>query len=155
MGVRVYKDLPRVYFDMDGVLYGYEKLAQDLAIPVKALKLLPGAYEVMQPLPGAFEAVEAALTLGYDVWALTKAPKENPSAASDKIRSIYRDFPMIGEQVVITPDKGCVGTSRDTLVDDHPEWANANNFPGTILKFEGHWGPIVRALIAAKENLAN
>lgn len=147
MGVRHYKDCRRAYLDMDGVLIDYEAKANDLGLPVKTLKTVPGIYETMDPMPGAKHAVGQLLHAGIDVWALTKPPKENPSAASDKLRSIWRHFPEIGEQVIITPDKGCVGTARDFLVDDHPEWANAHNFPGTVLTFKGDWDEIVKAIL--------
>lgn len=35
----------------------------------------------------------------------------------------------------MSPDKGCVGTKQDFLIDDHPEWANAHNFAGQVIKF--------------------
>lgn len=139
MGIRTYKNVPRVYVDMDGVLIDYVRKADELGIPVKFLKTIPGIYETMEPVEGAKEAVAAFLAAGLDVFALTKPPKENPSAASDKLRSIWRHFPEIGEQVIITPDKGCVGTARDFLIDDHPHWANADQFPGTIVHFKGDW----------------
>lgn len=139
MSVRIYPDVPRAYVDLDGVLFNYLKKAQELGIPEKFLKSVPGVYETLEPVPMAREAVLVLKEIGFDVWGLTKPPKENPSAATDKVRSIYRYFPEIGEQLIITPDKGCVGTARDILIDDHPEWANANNFPGKIFLFKGDW----------------
>ena len=68
---------------------------------------------------------------------LTKIPSENPYAASEKIVWLKRHLPILEDLIIITPDKGCIGTSRDTLVDDFPEWANAHNFPGQIIQFGG------------------
>lgn len=146
MAERHYPDIPRVYFDMDGVLADYIRKAQELGLPEKYLKTIPGIYETMLPIDGAKQCVAYAQALGFDVWALTKPPMENPSAASDKLRWIWRFFPEIGEQVIITPDKGAVGKSRDVLIDDHPHWANANNFPGSVLHFKGDWNFIHESL---------
>lgn len=136
MGIRNYPDIPRVYIDMDGTAMDYEGLAKKLNVNPKYLKLMSGAYEVMSPMERAKEAIALFKSSGYDTWFLTKCPSENPSSASEKLRSVWRHFPEIGDQVIITPDKGAVGTSRDILIDDHPEWANANSFPGKIISFK-------------------
>lgn len=149
MGVRTYPNTRRVYFDMDGVLADYLRKAIELKLPEQYLKTLPGIYETFEILPGAKEAVAYAFELGFDVWALTKPPKENPSAATDKLRWIWRHFPEIGEQVIITPDKGAVGKPGDFLIDDHPHWANANNFGGTVIHFQNDWGVVREALVQA------
>lgn len=68
---------------------------------------------------------------------MTKIPSENPYAASEKLMWMHHHLPEIEDHIIITPDKGCVGSSKDFLVDDFPEWANAHNFPGTVIQFGG------------------
>ncbi|MDN8616524.1 hypothetical protein [Variovorax ginsengisoli] len=48
--------------------------------------------------------------------------------------------------MIITSDKGCVGKQRDFLIDDHPEWTNADQFPGTIITFTGDWPSVVEQI---------
>jgi 5'(3')-deoxyribonucleotidase len=58
---------------------------------------------------------------------LSKIPAENPHSATEKMLWVREHFPYLGDKIILTPDKGCVGSQRDFLIDDHPEWANANN----------------------------
>lgn len=149
MGVRNYPDLPRFYVDMDGPLAAFDMMAARLGIDIKMLKRIAGVYRQMPVTTGAKEAIAALLAMGYPVFALTKIPQANPYAATEKLLWIHDEFPNIGENVIIAPDKGCVGTSRDFLVDDHPEWANAHNFEGTVLHFKDDWEEIIQAAMAA------
>lgn len=139
MAERNYPDLPRVYFDMDGVLADFEKESRDRNIPFSELKMTIDAYRHLPIMPGAKEAVQRAMAAGYDVFVLTKIPKKNPYAATEKLFWIQDHFPELDDKVIITSDKGAVGDTRDILVDDHPEWANAHNFGGTVIKFTGDW----------------
>ena len=50
------------------------------------------------------------------------------------------------KKVILTPDKGAVGIQRDFLIDDHPEWANSNNFKGTVIRFSNNWRDVVQYL---------
>jgi 5'(3')-deoxyribonucleotidase len=70
----------------------------------------------------------------------TKIPSKNPYAAAEKLIWMSKHLHILHDRVIITPDKGCIGTKRDYLIDDHPEWANAHNFEGTILKFTKTFG---------------
>ena len=45
---------------------------------------IPGLFSLMKPLPGAIEAVNL-LAQHYDVFILSTAPWQNPSAWSDKL----------------------------------------------------------------------
>lgn len=90
------------------------------------------------------------LEMGYDVWFLTKPPSKNPKAASEKVEWVYENFPAVYDKIIITPDKGAVGTSRDYIIDDHPEWANVEAFRGKIIKFVNNWEFIVDFLAKEK-----
>lgn len=136
MGVRIYPDAPRIYLDMDGVLADFEARCAELDVHPQVGKLRHDVYDRLKPMPGAIDGVSRLFELGYELAVLTKIPSKNPHAASQKLNWLSERFPSrLSNVVIITPDKGCVGSSRDWLIDDHPEWANAHSFPGEILHF--------------------
>lgn len=137
MSVRDYPDVPRIYVDMDGPTADFERGMIEHDLPASKFKLIPGSYINLHPTPGAIDGIHALMDMGFFVMMLTKIPSENPYSAAEKIMWIYKHIPKMEDHIIIAPDKGCVGTQRDFLIDDHPEWANAHNFAGTILKFGG------------------
>lgn len=139
MGIRTYPDTRRIYLDMDGVLADFEGAAAAHGMRPQDFKRVAGAYRELPPYAGALDAVLQLSKLDVLLFALTKIPQSNPYAATEKLLWIREHFPVIGENVIITPDKGAVGRPCDVLVDDMPGWANANNFPGTVIRFEGCW----------------
>lgn len=124
----------RLYFDMDGVLVDFESgLAQQSDKTLKEYNgrfdEIPGLFGMLQPMPGAIEAVHR-LTEYYDCYILSTAPWKNPSAWSDKVLWItkYLDD-VFHKRVVITHCKNlCKG---DILIDDRGK--NGTN------EFEGEW----------------
>ena len=139
MSIRNYPAGPRVYIDMDGVVADFEKHCKLIGFEPKVAKLFNDTYLDLEPMPGAVEAITRLTTIAPDrIFLLTKIPSKNPLAAYHKYLWVYRNLPTIADHVIITPDKGCVGTEQDVLVDDHPEWANAHNFRGTVIPFGDH-----------------
>lgn len=134
--IKDYKDLPRVYLDLDGPVADFLKVMTERNMSGSDLKLIPGVYRELPVINGAREAIRILAGMGYEVWILSKIPDENPYSATEKILWLNQYFPEIGERIILSPDKGCIGTSRDILIDDHPEWANAHNFKGRVIKFE-------------------
>lgn len=153
MGARTYPETPRVYFDMDGPLADFEQGANLRGLSMESMKLTAGAYMNLPVTAGAKAAVKAIVEMGFEPWVMTKIPRENPYAATEKLLWLPREFPVFGEQVIITPDKGAPGRKIDILIDDHPEWANANNFKGTILTFEFDWEDTVEQVRRIANNL--
>lgn len=149
MGVRSYKDVARVYFDMDGVLAEYDQALEDSGLSHHDFKRRIGTYVCLPVMIGAKAAVKQVMDAGFDVWILTKYPRVNVHAASEKLQWTGIHFPELADRVILTPDKGCVGTSRDFLIDDHPEWANAHSFLGTVIRFERNWNDVLRRLMDA------
>ena len=153
MGVRTYPATPRVYFDMDGPLADFEKGANDRGISMEVMKLIAGTYANLPVTEGAKAAVKAIIEMGFEPWVMTKIPRENPYAATEKLLWLQREFPEFGEHVHITPDKGDPGREIDILIDDHPEWANANNFKGSILTFKFDWDATVKQVMEIAKSL--
>src|SRR5574338_256770 len=154
MGEKVYPDVSRVYLDMDGVLADFDRECEYEGVTPNVLKRRAGTYRELDIIPGALVAVNDIERFGFDVFILTKIPDANPYAATEKLLWVREHFPQLSTKVIITPDKGAVGTKRDILIDDHPEWANANNFPGTVIKFEGNWKRIIGDLAAHRLMMA-
>ena len=135
MGVRKYPDVPRIYVDMDGPLADFWGACVREGMEPDQFKLCRGIFERLPIVPGAVEAIHTMRAMPVDVWLLTKAADGNVWCHSEKRIWQQRVFPELGDHIIITPDKGCIGRPRDTLIDDHPQWANANNFPGNIITF--------------------
>lgn len=139
MAERIYSNPKRVYFDMDGVLSDFELEAVTRNIPFKVLKNKIDAYRHLPVMEGAKEAVKRFIDAGYEIFVLTKIPSQNPYAATEKIFWLEEHFPEIGDHIIISPDKGALGEPGHILIDDHPDWANAHNFKGQVIKFERDW----------------
>jgi 5'(3')-deoxyribonucleotidase len=140
--VENFDKVPRIYLDLDGPLADYEKAAMLAGVHPKDAKKIKHFYRDLPVTEGArlsfnyLLSVSELSTVKFEIWCLTKCPKENVYSATDKLLWIDENFPEIGSQrVILSRDKGVVGTRNDLLVDDHPEWANAMSFPGTVIKF--------------------
>lgn len=150
MGVRHYPDTPRAYCDLDGVLADMEAGAQAVRMPLREFKLQPGAYLHLPKIEGATHAIATLEQRGYQIFVLSKIPTENLGAATEKLVWIKHNFPQLNDRVIITPDKGAVGRKCDFLIDDHPEWANAERFPGCLIHFRNNWGEVLRQMPPVK-----
>ena len=123
-----------IFFDMDGVLVNFESGIERLSDEVKEqykgrLDEVPGIFALMDPIPGAREAVRL-LAKHYDVYILSTSPWNNPTAASDKIEWVKKHMNEIfHKRVILTHHKElCQG---DYLIDD-----NVKNGAG---EFNGEW----------------
>ncbi len=142
MAERDYVNPKRVYFDMDGVLADFELEAEQRNVTFKELKNMIDAYRHLPIMAGAKEAVKRFIDAGYEIFILTKIPSKNPYAATEKIFWLQDHFPEVGDHIIISPDKGALGQPGHILIDDHPEWANAHNFKGQVIKFERNWNVV-------------
>lgn len=146
MGARSYPDTPRCYFDMDGVLADFVRAAKEHNMDPAHFKRVAGAYLELPLMAGAVGAVARAEAMGFQIFVLTKIPASNPYAATEKLLWARRHFPALADRIIISADKGAVGTARDFLIDDRPDWANAKNFPGTVIHFKEDWEDVFRIL---------
>ena len=144
----------KLFFDMDGVLVDFQSGIDKLSDETKKeyegrLDEVPGIFSLMDPMPGAIEAVKQ-LSECYDVYILSTAPWKNPSAWSDKIVWITKHFgDMFKKRVILTHCKHLV--DGDYLVDDRAK-NGASEFPGKWIQFGSKnypgWEEVVQYLIS-------
>lgn len=127
----------RLYFDMDNVLVdfksGMAKVdAETLAAAGDSPDEIPGIFSLMDPMPGAVEAVHR-LAEKYDVYILSTAPWKNPSAWADKVAWVQKYFDdVFRKRLILTHRKDFL--KGDYLIDDRPNHG-ADTFEGEWLQF--------------------
>lgn len=143
----------RLFFDMDGVLVDFEsglakQSEQTLQEYEGRFDEIPGLFGVMEPMPGAIEAVHK-LSQYYDCYILSTAPWGNPSAWSDKLIWIKKYFnDLFYKRVIITHCKHlCKG---DILIDDRDK-NGVREFEGEWVQFDSeqfpNWDSVLKHLI--------
>lgn len=134
----------RVFIDMDGVIVDFDGFRSELEkktntiITGDMMKQLPSVYSVMDPMPGAIEAVRSLIGMGHDVWLATKPPTGIPQAYADKVQWVLDHLPELKRKIILTHDKGLL--RGDVLIDDRPHKANADKFEGELLHFSASFG---------------
>lgn len=133
--------MPRVFVDMDGVAVDFDGYRDRLGLTSEEVKVRKGAYLDMELIPGALEALQVLIGLGFDVWLATKPPTGIAHAYSDKAAFVFKQLPFLRRKVIITHHKGLLGSEDDYLVDDRPHKASCTEFAGTLVPFvDGyHW----------------
>ena len=127
----------RVFVDMDNVLVDFQsgldqQSEQTLQQYAGRLDEIPGLFGKMKPLVGAIDAVHQ-LNEYYDLFILSTAPWNNPSAWSDKVKWVteYLDD-LFHKRMVITHRKDlCQG---DYLIDDRGK-NGTSEFSGVWIEF--------------------
>ena len=127
----------RVFIDMDNVLVDFKSALvtqseETLQQYEGRLDEIPNLFGKMKPMDGAIDAVHK-LNEHYDLFILSTAPWNNPSAWSDKVKWVtkYLDD-VFHKRMVITHRKDlCQG---DYLIDDRGK-NGASEFAGEWIEF--------------------
>ena len=115
-----------VYVDMDSVLVnfqsGIDALTEEERVAFKDdLDDVPGIFSKMKPVDGAIEAYEK-LTKHFDVYILSTAPWNNPSAWTDKLLWVQKHLgDLAHKRLILSHNKNL--NAGDFLIDDR----TANN----------------------------
>lgn len=149
---------PIIYIDMDGVLVDFESALTKVS-PEMLEKFageydnIPGIFALMDPVPGALEAVDR-LKEKYDLYILSSSPWENPTALGDKLAWIKKYFGGEGREniffrkVIFSSVKHL--NRGDILIDDRT--ANgAGDFLGRHIHFGSsefpNWQSVLNSLL--------
>ena len=136
-----------VYVDMDNVLVDFQSGLDRVPEEIKAKYAdddtgkphyddIPGIFSLMDPMPGAIEAVQE-LNKCFDLYILSTAPWLNPSAWSDKLEWVQRHFgkgkdSIFYKRLIISH---CKDLNRgDFLIDDRTK-NGADKFQGELIAF--------------------
>ncbi|MRI59017.1 MAG: hypothetical protein C6H99_05880 [Epsilonproteobacteria bacterium] len=142
-----------LYIDMDNVLVDFKSGIDELDEKTKKnyegrLDEVPGIFSKMKPMPGALEAIEK-LWDSYDIYILSTAPWENPSAWSDKLEWIKRHVPKAYKRLILTHNKHL--NKGDFLVDDRTK-NGADRFEGEHIHFGTEKFPDWRSVVEYLES---
>lgn len=121
----------KIFVDMDGVLVDFEsgidKLDEatireyaDDGNGKPHYDDVPGIFSLMDPIPGAIEAIHELQKMGYDLYILSTAPWGNPSAWSAKVKWVTEHLDdVFHKKVIITHCKGLLSANEGAyLIDD-------------------------------------
>lgn len=143
-----------LYFDMDNVLVDFKSGLNRVPEHVKAKYLddgtenhkphyddIPGLFALMDPMPGAIEAVKR-LAGKYDVYILSTAPWGNPSAWIDKLLWVKKHFDgphgekdnVFYKRLILSHHKNLCRQERAYLIDDR-EGHGASDFGDHWIQF--------------------
>ncbi|MGZ2371747.1 5' nucleotidase, NT5C type [Ancylomarina sp. YFZ004] len=126
-----------LYIDMDSVLVDFQSGIDQLSDATQKeyedrLDEVPGIFSLMKPTSGALYIVEKLAEI-YDIYILSTAPWENPSAWSDKLKWVHEYLPKIGhKRLILSHNKNL--NAGDYLIDDRTK-NGAGEFTGELIHF--------------------
>lgn len=126
-----------IYIDMDNVLVDYSSAFEILDDQTKQqyaghLDDVPGIFNIMKPMPGAIDTFNQ-LADQYEVYILSTAPWDNPSAWSDKLQWVKRNLGSKAyKRLILTHHKDL--NKGDILIDDR-DVNGASDFKGELILF--------------------
>jgi len=151
-----------LYFDMDGTLVDFQSGVNRLTEEQRAAhpgspEDVEGVFSLMDPMPGAIEAVRE-LSKYYDCHILSTAPWDNPSAWTDKLLWVKKH---LGEQffkkLTLTHHKELLNDGHALLIDDRTAHG-ADEFGDRLIAFNqksNNWADVTEALISIAKQSNN
>ena len=147
-----YKDI--LYIDMDNVLVdfksGIDRLTdEELQVYEGRYDEVPHIFSKMVPMEGAVEAFEH-LSKYYQVYILSTAPWNNPSAWSDKLEWVKKYLGGEKEdpaykRLILTHHKDL--NTGSYLIDDRKDKNGADGFQGNLIHFGSDEFPDWKAVV--------
>lgn len=147
---------PILYIDMDNVIVDF-KSALKYIHPTYLNECknqednIPYIFSKMTPLPGAIRSINQLINSNlYDIYILSTAPFNNPTAWSDKLNWIKKYLPdYFTKRLILTHHKNL--NIGDYLIDDKTK-NGADQFTGELIKFNSNtpelsWKNITKRLI--------
>ncbi len=144
-----------IFIDMDGVLVDFQSGIDRLDEKTKEAfgeyydsagkhheghyDDVPGIFALMDPMPGAIEAVQK-LSKRYDLYILSTAPWGNPTAWGDKLNWVKKHFgggedSVFYKRIILSHHKNLCNRFNDYLIDDRPNECEASMFKGKFIHF--------------------
>lgn len=128
-----------IYIDMDNVLVDFESgikrlTKAELSEYAGRLDEVPGIFARMEPNIGAVQAFYKLATSGkFDLYILSTAPWENPSAWSDKVVWVKKYLGLVAhKRLILSHNKHlCKG---DIIIDDRTK-NGVDKFEGEHIHF--------------------
>jgi 5'(3')-deoxyribonucleotidase len=111
---------------------------------------IPGLFRSLKPIESAISSVEKLLhSEKYEVYFLSTAPWNNPSAWTDKRLWLAEQFgDIINRRLILTHRKDLV--KGDILIDDRPN-NGTKDFEGELIKFGSdeypNWDSVINYLL--------
>jgi len=146
-----------VYIDMDNVLVNFQSGIDALTNEEKEafkdnLDDVPGIFSKMKPVEGAIDAYKE-ISKHYDVYILSTAPWNNPSAWTDKLLWVQKYLGDLAyKRLILSHNKNL--NAGDFLIDDRT--ANgAGEFKGEHIHFLSerfkNWDDVLGYLVLTDE----
>lgn len=154
----------KIFVDMDGVLVNFQSGIDKLDEAVKREYAdngngkshyddVPGIFSLMEPMPGAIEAMHALKEMGYDLYILSTAPWGNPSAWSDKVKWITENLDdVFHKRMIITHCKGLLAAQEGALLIDDRTGHGASDFGERHIQFGSERFPDWTNIVAFLEH---
>lgn len=126
-----------LYIDMDNVLVDFQsgiaRLDDALLREYEGrLDEVPGIFSLMEPMKGALESFERLAEV-FEVYVLSTAPWENPSAWTDKLLWVRKHLgKQAHKRLILSHHKNL--NIGDYLIDDRTK-NGADKFPGEHIHF--------------------
>lgn len=141
-----------IYIDMDNVVVdfqsGIDLLSEQLKVEYQGrYDEVPHIFSLMKPIDGALDAIEKLYTK-YEIYLLSTAPWNNPSAWSDKVRWVQQHLGDIcHKRLILSHHKNL--NKGDFLIDDR-EKNGAKEFEGELILFGSgkypDWNAVLKQL---------